>query len=33
VVIAGGTSLYLQALRRGLVNTPPPDPALRAFFR
>jgi tRNA dimethylallyltransferase len=30
VVIAGGTSLYLQALRRGLVNTPPPDPALRA---
>ena len=30
VVVVGGTSLYLQALRRGLVRTPPPDPALRA---
>lgn len=29
-IVAGGTSLYLQALRRGLVQTPPPDPALRA---
>jgi tRNA dimethylallyltransferase len=30
VVVAGGTSLYLQALVRGLVQTPPVDPALRA---
>src|SRR5688500_7503737 len=30
VVVAGGTSLYLQALIRGLVETPPVDPALRA---
>lgn len=30
VVVAGGTSLYLQALVRGLVETPPVDPALRA---
>ena len=30
VVVAGGTSLYLQALIRGLVATPPVDPALRA---
>lgn len=30
VVVAGGTSLYLQALRRGLVATPDPDPAFRA---
>jgi tRNA dimethylallyltransferase len=30
VVVAGGTSLYLQAMIRGLVATPPVDPALRA---
>ena len=30
VVVAGGTSLYLRALVRGLVATPPIDPALRA---
>jgi tRNA dimethylallyltransferase len=30
VVVAGGTSLYLQALQRGLVQTPRPDPARRA---
>lgn len=30
VIVAGGTSLYLWALRRGLVETPPVDPALRA---
>lgn len=30
VVVAGGTSLYLQALQRGLVDTPRPDPARRA---
>jgi tRNA dimethylallyltransferase len=30
VVVAGGTSLYLQALIRGLVATPPVDAALRA---
>jgi len=30
VVVAGGTSLYIQALIRGLVPTPPVDPALRA---
>lgn len=29
VVIAGGTSLYIQAFVRGLVATPPVDPALR----
>lgn len=29
VVVAGGTSLYLRALIRGLVPTPPVDPALR----
>lgn len=30
VVVAGGTSLYLKALVRGLVPTPSVDPALRA---
>jgi tRNA dimethylallyltransferase len=30
VVVAGGTTLYLQALIRGLVPTPPVDLALRA---
>ena len=30
VVVAGGTHLYLQALVRGLVRTPPVDPELRA---
>lgn len=30
VVVAGGTSLYLRALIRGLVPTPPVDPSLRA---
>lgn len=30
VIIAGGTSFYLRALQRGLVATPPVDPALRA---
>jgi tRNA dimethylallyltransferase len=30
VVVAGGTSLYIQALIRGLVPTPPVDPDLRA---
>lgn len=30
VIVVGGTSLYLQALARGLVTTPPVDPALRA---
>lgn len=30
VVLAGGTSFYLQAFVRGLVDTPPADPALRA---
>lgn len=30
VVVAGGTSLYLRALIRGLVETPPVDPAVRA---
>jgi tRNA dimethylallyltransferase len=30
VVVAGGTSLYLQALQRGLVETPRPDPVRRA---
>ncbi|MCB9683763.1 MAG: tRNA (adenosine(37)-N6)-dimethylallyltransferase MiaA [Alphaproteobacteria bacterium] len=29
VVVAGGTSLYLRSLVRGLVPTPPVDPALR----
>lgn len=33
VVVAGGTSLYLQALRRGLVSTPDADPALRAELK
>ena len=30
VVVAGGTSLYLRALIRGLAQTPPVDPSLRA---
>lgn len=30
VVICGGTSLYLQSWKRGLVQTPPVDPELRA---
>jgi tRNA dimethylallyltransferase len=30
VVVVGGTALYLRALVRGLVPTPPVDPALRA---
>lgn len=30
LVVAGGTSLYLRSLARGLVATPPVDPALRA---
>lgn len=30
VVVAGGTHLYLRGLIRGLVGTPPVDPALRA---
>jgi tRNA dimethylallyltransferase len=30
VIVAGGTSLYIQALIRGLVKTPPVDAALRA---
>lgn len=30
VILAGGTSLYLRAFLRGLVQTPPVDPALRA---
>ncbi len=30
VIVAGGTSLYLWSLIRGLVATPPVDPALRA---
>ncbi len=30
VVVAGGTSLYLRSLLRGLVESPPVDPALRA---
>ncbi len=30
VVVCGGTAMYLQALQRGLVATPPPDPAVRA---
>lgn len=29
VIVAGGTSLYIRSLRRGLVDTPDPDPALR----
>ena len=29
VVVAGGTSLYLRSLVRGLVDTPPVDPELR----
>lgn len=30
LVVCGGTSLYLRSLQRGLVNTPPVDPVLRA---
>ena len=30
VIVAGGTSLYIRAVIRGLVKTPPVDPALRA---
>ncbi|MEN0064494.1 MAG: tRNA (adenosine(37)-N6)-dimethylallyltransferase MiaA [Myxococcota bacterium] len=30
VIVAGGTSLYLRSLLRGLVRTPPVDPELRA---
>lgn len=30
VVVAGGTGMYLRALQRGLVVTPPPDADLRA---
>jgi len=30
VVVAGGTSLYIRAVIRGLVETPPVDPTLRA---
>lgn len=30
VIVAGGTSLYLRSLVRGLVPTPPVDPDLRA---
>ncbi|MCB9666063.1 MAG: tRNA (adenosine(37)-N6)-dimethylallyltransferase MiaA [Alphaproteobacteria bacterium] len=30
VIVAGGTGLYLHALRRGLVTTPAVDPVLRA---
>ncbi|MCB9678512.1 MAG: tRNA (adenosine(37)-N6)-dimethylallyltransferase MiaA [Alphaproteobacteria bacterium] len=29
VVVCGGTSLYVRSLRRGLVETPEPDPAVR----
>lgn len=29
IIIVGGTSMYLQALIRGLVKTPPVDPVLR----
>jgi tRNA dimethylallyltransferase len=29
VIVAGGTGLYLRALRHGLAPTPPADPALR----
>lgn len=32
VVVAGGTSLYIRSLTRGLVETPPSDPALRSTF-
>ena len=32
VVVAGGTSLYLRSIVRGLVPTPPVDPAVRARF-
>jgi tRNA dimethylallyltransferase len=32
VVVAGGTSLYLRSMMRGLVPTPEVDPALRARF-
>ena len=30
VIVAGGTSLYIRSVIRGLVKTPPVDPALRA---
>ncbi|MEQ1504036.1 MAG: tRNA (adenosine(37)-N6)-dimethylallyltransferase MiaA [Myxococcota bacterium] len=30
VIVAGGTSLYLRSFVRGLVETPPVDPAIRA---
>ena len=30
LIVAGGTHMYHQAIRRGLVKTPPVDPALRA---
>ena len=30
VVVVGGTGFYLRALLVGLVETPPPDPAIRA---
>jgi tRNA dimethylallyltransferase len=30
VIVAGGTALYMRALVRGLVHTPPVDPILRA---
>jgi tRNA dimethylallyltransferase len=30
VIVCGGTHLYVQALRRGLVETPPPDADVRA---
>jgi len=30
VIVAGGTSLYIRALIRGLVETPPVDPGFRA---
>jgi tRNA dimethylallyltransferase len=33
VVVAGGTGLYLRAFLRGLVQTPPPDPDIRARHR
>lgn len=30
LIVAGGTSLYLRGLQRGVVSTPDPDPELRA---
>ena len=33
VVVCGGTSLYLRVLIRGLVTTPPVDPALRSALQ